>query len=280
MTWHTNEEMLRDYTGGALGAAHAASVEAHLTECADCRATIATLVDRPRLDRSWTAIADRLDDGGSAAHVERVLRRVGIAEHRVHLVTTTPALRSPSLVGVLAVLFGVSLLNALDSGDPSNVFVFLVLAPLLPIVGVAVAFGSIGDPGRELVASTPTPAFELLLVRTVAVVAATTVLTALASLLLPFDWHAIAWLLPSLGLTAAVLALATWVPAHWAALSLGVAWVSTAGISWRVNRVDPDVLSRFVALRPAGQALFAAIAIAGAVIVVLRREALDLRRFA
>ncbi len=59
-----------------------------------------------------------------------------------------------------------------------------MLAPLLPLVGVAIAFGGRSDPVRELARATPTPAFQLLLARALAVVATTTALTVAASAVL------------------------------------------------------------------------------------------------
>lgn len=279
-TWHADAAMLRGYQDGALGAAHTASVEAHLSACAACRTALATIADRPRLDRSWAAITDRLDER-SVSSVERVLTRIGVRDHRARLVVMTPALRGASLASLAIVLALASMATVADGGERDNVFyAFLVLAPLLPLAGVAAAFGSIGDPGRELTASTPTPAFELLLVRSLAIVTVTTVVSAAAALPFPAGWDAAAWLLPALGLTAATLALSTWMAAHRAAVGLGMAWLGAAAVSWRANRVDPDVLERFVALRPAGQALFAVAAVAGAITFLLRRDVLDLRRFA
>jgi hypothetical protein len=278
MTWHTNVAMLRGYQSGALSAARAASVETHLAACADCQASLATVVDPARIERTWSAIADRLD--GSTTPAEAILVRLGISEPRARLVAMTPSLRTPSLLALVALLALVTLTNAVDGGNPNAFYAFLVLAPLLPLVGVAAMFHSAADPARELTAATPTPAFELLLIRTLAIVAATTVLTSVAAVPLPFGWQAGAWLLPALGLTALTLALSTWMPTHWAGVGLGLAWLTAGVASWQFNRLDADVLARFAALRPGGQLLFAALAVAGAVLLLVRREALDLRRIA
>jgi hypothetical protein len=187
----------------------------------------------------------------------------------------------PAAAAMVLALAFVSM-TSLGGGVNSSaqLYVFLVLAPLLPLVGVAAAFGTGGDPARELTAATPTSAFELLVVRTFAIVAATTVLTTIAAIPLPSGWQAAAWLLPALGLTAATLALSTWLPAHVSGIALGVLWIAGASVSWRVNRFDADVLSRFAALRPTGQLLFAAITVACALIVVVRRDTIDHRGFA
>lgn len=280
MTWHTDGATLRGYQLGVLPPARAASVEAHLAACAPCRADLAGVADVTRLDRNWSAITARLEER-SLTRVERALVRLGIAEHDARLIAMTPSLRSPSVLGLVALVAVVGVASALDGGTRDATFyAFVVLAPLLPVAGVAAAFGSVGDPARELTASTPKPAFELLLVRSLAVVAITTIITTVAALPFSGGWQAAAWLLPALGLTAASLALSTWVAAHWAAAGLATAWMVAAATSWRANHFDPDVVARFAALRPGGQALFALVAVAGTAIFLARRDALDLRRSA
>lgn len=279
MTWHTDGTTLQAYQAGTLAPAGTASVEAHLAGCADCRAVLAGFTDRPRLDRNWSAISDRLDERTTNG-VERALVRLGMRSDRARLIVMTPAMRSPAFLGLAAVLAMASVVSAADGTRDRLFYLFLVMAPLLPVAGVAAAFGSGADPGRELVATTPLPAFELLLVRTLAVVAVTTAMTTATALPLMAGWEAVVWLLPALGLTATALALSTWVAARSAAVGLGVAWVLAAAVSWQANRFDPDVLARFVALRPAGQVLFAAVTVVGASVFLVRRNSLDLRRFA
>jgi hypothetical protein len=278
MSWHIDEGSLRGYEAKALTAAKNASVESHLAGCATCRATFGSIANPQRVDRNWAAIASRIDERSSSI-AERALTRLGIREHHARLVVMMPAMRSPSFIGLVAVLAMVAAVSGANGARDNLFYAFVVVAPLLPIAGVAAAFGST-DPVRELTAATPIPPFELLLVRTLAVVAISTGFTLVFAVPLAPGWPSAAWLLPALGLTAAALAMATWVPAHSAAAALGIAWVAAAAVSWRANRLDPDVLYRFVALRPAGQLAFAAVTAAGVAVFVLRRGSLDLRRFA
>lgn len=279
MSWHADRSMLADYQGGTLSAARAASVESHLTACGPCRSALATMADPSRLAGNWAAIEDRLDDRRPL--LERLLVRVGLREHHARLVAMTPALRGRTLAAVAALLAAVVLVAVPGDGRDGGFYLFLVVAPLLPLVGVAVAFGGFNDPAHELTIAAPAPAFELLLARVLAIVTATSVLSLIAAVPLPHSgWTVAGWLLPALGLSAASLALSTWVPAHWAAAALGSAWVALALVSWRVNRFDVDDVDRFVALRPLGQVLFAAMAVAGALVLVLRRETLELGRAA
>jgi hypothetical protein len=76
-------------------------------------------------------------------------------------------------------------------------------------------------------------------------------------------------------LSAAALALATWVPAEWAAGGLGVAWVAGAAASWRLDAAA-DGAARFVAFRPPGQLLAVALLGLATTVLVGRRHSLDL----
>jgi hypothetical protein len=275
--WHVDRAALARYQAGASGPAQAASVEAHLTACARCRAELATLADPARLARNWDAVRDRIDHR-RATFAERVLMRAGMREDRARLVVATPALRRPSLVAVVAVL---ATAVAIDRGrGDAAFFSFLVLAPLLPLGGVAIAFGGRSDPVREITRATPTPAFQLLLARALAVVATTTALTVAASAALDRGgWRTAAWLLPALGLTAAALALSTWLPAEWAAVGLGTAWVAGAIVSWKIEHAS-DAAARFAAFRPSGQLVAAILLVLGTAVLVRRRDSLDIGRLA
>jgi hypothetical protein len=275
--WHVEPAALARYQAGVAGPAQAASVEAHLTACPRCRAALADLADPTRLARNWDAVRDRLDDR-RPSFAERLLVWMGVRDDRARLVMATPALRRPSLVAVVAVL---AVAVAADwAGGESAFYGFLVLAPLLPLGGVAIAFGGLSDPLGELARSTPTPAFQLLLSRALAVVATTTALTVAASAVLDRDgWRTAAWLLPALGLCAAALALSTWLPVEWAAGGLGTAWIAGAIVSWRAGPAA-DGVARFVAFRPSGQ-LVALVVLAFATLVLVgRRDSLDFGRLA
>lgn len=276
--WHADRQALVDYHAGGLSPAGAASIESHLAACMPCRSSLATLADPGRLAANWVGIQDRLDEGRRPL-LEQLLLRIGVREHHAHLATMAPVLRAPTFGGV-AVLLAVVLM-ALSGEGPleGQLYAFLVVAPLLPLAGVAAAFAGLSDPARELARAAPASAFELLLARVLAIVAITTILSMVAAIpLSQSGWAVATWLLPALGLSAASLALSTWVPTHWAAAGLGTAWVAAAVVSWRVNRFDTDVVGRFAALGPSGQVLFAVVAAGGALVLVFRRETLEYRR--
>jgi hypothetical protein len=269
MSWHVESETLAAYARGTVDEASAFSVEAHLVACAACRDRVGALVDERRLARVWEGVADELD-APSAGPVEWLLLRAGVRDDVARLLAATPSLTLSWLAAVVAALaFGL----AAAHGSERGLVVFLALAPLLPLAGVAAAYGPGLDPTYEIGLATPARSFRLLLLRAAAVLTTTTALAGIASLALPvFDWRVAAWLLPALGLTTISLALATYVPAHWASGGLAFAWIATVLLA--------SVLAddRFVAFRAPAQLAFAALALAAAAVVASRRDAFETRR--
>ena len=216
----------------------------------------------------WHEVVVSLD-GPRAGFVERGLRAVRVPEHVGRLLAATPSLRlSWLLAEVVALGFAVLAAN-LASGNDADVarFLFLVVAALMPLAGIAVAFGPGVDPTYEIGVAAPMRADVLLAMRACAVLTTSLAITGCAALAMPgLDVTAAAWLLPSLGLTFVTLALGTWwrpfVAASVAAL-VWVAIVSTAAVATQ---------DRLAAFRPAAQVTcLAAIAISTAVLA--RRHA-------
>ncbi len=199
--------------------------------------------------------------------VESLLVRAGLPNHIARLLAATPALRSPSF-GAGAVALGFSILADYGKQDPLP---FLVVAPLLPLGGVAAAFGPGVDPTHELALSCPVPTYRLLLIRAAAILAGASLLAGVASLTLPhLDWTAAAWLLPSLGLTIATLALATVMSPRWAVGTVASLWVAGVVISEVLSTV-PDA-----AFRGPSQVAFFALVVVAAPLFARRRERLDM----
>ena len=178
MTRHVDDDLARAPTRAVSWTqARAFSVEAHLSACADCRAAVPALADRAAPARGWCEIDDAVD-APRAGVVERLLARLGVRAHdgppaRGDAVAARcrgwP--RSPRLA--LAVVLGRA------RGD-RGVMLFLLVAPLLPLAGVAAAFGPRADPTYELGARRPARGSGCCSLRTVAVVAATTLLARVA----------------------------------------------------------------------------------------------------
>lgn len=222
--WHLEDELLHDYADGSPMAPDLqASVEKHLEACGGCRTRLTPAVDAARLDAVWAAVVATVD-APRPGPVERLLLRLDVREDTARLLAATPSMRGPWLLSVAAVL-GLSLMTAHSVED--GIVLFLALAPVLPVVGVAVAFAPETDPVHELAAAAPYSRLRLLVVRSTAVVAVTVLLAAALAALLPgAPWLAVAWLLPALALTATTLALSTWFDPLRIAAGLTVAWLS------------------------------------------------------
>lgn len=269
MSVHVEHEWLERYARGELDQARSFSVEAHLPACERCRAAIAGLVDTGRLSRTWDAI-DLAIDAPVSGPVERLLRRFGVPEPTARLLALTPSLR-PSWLLAVAVVLAFGALAAGWRGE-TGLMAFLLVAPLLPLAGVAVAYGPHVEPAHEIALAAPVGTLRLLLLRTVAVVGATTTLAAVAAVALPgFEWTAAAWLVPALGLTLAALGLATSTGPAAACAIVASTWVSAVLAAWRVA---DDPLTAFGSF---GQLACLLAALAGAALVIARRDTFETR---
>ncbi|MEQ7129382.1 hypothetical protein ABN034_33320 [Actinopolymorpha sp. B11F2] len=224
--WHLDPEAIRRYAQGAASPDLAASAEAHLMKCAACRGVISSHVDARRADMIWHKVVDRVD-APRRSTLERMLDRLGVGEATARLVAATPTLRGPWLLAVAAVL---ALAAWAAQVDERFLLVFLVVAPLGPLAGVAVAFAGGLDPTREIGLAAPYSGLRLLLIRTAAVLAVTVPIVAAAGLALPgSNWLAAGWLLPTAGLTCAALALTARMTPVIAVGVVATTWVLVTG---------------------------------------------------
>ena len=112
-------------------------------------------------------------------------------------------------------------------GADVGISLFLMVAPLAPVAGVAAAFGGDADPSHEVVVTTPYSAGRLLLLRTLAVLATCTPIAMLVGLALPGPaWLMVAWLSPAVAGIAVTLALAPAIGLTPAATSVGAVWAT------------------------------------------------------
>jgi hypothetical protein len=230
-------------------------------------------VDTSRLDAIWLTVDDRVQTA-SLPWFERTLVRLGVGEDSARLLAATPSLRTSWLVALVgAVVFSAAAADASASG----LLVYLTIAPMLPVAGVAAAYGRLADPAYELAVAAPYSMLRLLLLRSVAVVGSTVVLTSVGSLaLLGHGWTAVAWLLPALALTLTTLALSARLAPVWAAAGVLTGWVALVLAARQGSDTD---LSAFGAL---GQVIaLAVVALAAAALVHERPTfAYDSRRSA
>ena len=248
--WHLDEATLRAYVDGHPLTVVGASVEAHLVDCPDCRDLLGGLMSHRVVDRAWTGIRARVE----APHrsiAERLVRWCGVSAASARLLVAVPAFRGAWLLGmfVVSLFAGAAALYAGEYG----VTLFLVVAPLAPVAGVAASFGGDADPCHELVTVTPHSAVRLLLLRTAGVLATSLPITVLAGLLLPGPaWLGVAWLTPAAAGVALTLLLTPVLGSTPVAATLGACWsvgvVGASRVGDPVEVVEPAMQLFFVAL--------------------------------
>ena len=266
MTWHVQPDLLRAYASDDIDVPHAFSVEAHLLSCAACRSAMGHVVELPELDRVWARI-DQAVVTPRQTLVERFLSLVGVSDHSARLLAATPSLQASWFLAIVAVLaFAVG--TAYGARD--GYLLFLAVAPLLPLAGVAAAYGPGIDPTYEIGLAAPMRSFRLLLIRATGVLTVTMILAAGAALLLPgSDWRVAAWLLPSLGLVTSSLALSTVTGPLRAATAVGSVWLAcvVASVASSAGRdVLPSVFGELA------QIVFLAVTVVGVGVLVARRD--------
>ncbi|MGK5696789.1 zf-HC2 domain-containing protein [Streptomyces sp. URMC 128] len=272
MSWHVPEEDLRAYARGELAAPALWSADAHLGACAACRGALAEASDPVALDAGWERLDAELD-APRVGLLESLLVRAGVAGHTARLLAAAPVLRRSWLSAVVAVLLlSVGAGHAVRGGEFPTLF--LALAPLLPLAGVALSYGPALDPTYEMAVVAPMHGFRLLMIRTVAVLGVVLGLNGLATLALPeYGLRALAWLLPSLALTATGLALTPRLGPVLAPSLAGGAWVGLLALA-QALRAGPDVpLAPFTV---AGQGVAALVAALAAGLLFLFRDRFDL----
>jgi hypothetical protein len=219
---HASMRIIDGYARGDtdIAADEVWALEAHLEACRVCR---------DRLSAAATAEAPAV-----AALVDTVWS--GLEPKLTTAVPMPPRRRRPAwlstwmtpvMVPWLAMAVGVTLIALLldvagsGSGDVSPV---LLLAPVLPVLGVAASCSRGLDPAYELTASAPRAGLYLVLRRTASV------LGVVVPALLVGGWvtgvTAAQWLLPCLAFTSAALALGGVVGVTRAAVALVAVWVA------------------------------------------------------
>jgi len=222
--WHAADDLLAEYAAGRVDAVTGASVEQHLTHCADCRTSIRRFVDVPALDRAWEGIRTAIETPQLPLPV-RAARRIGLSEPHSVLLAATVSLRTAWLTSSLIALVFATAAAHLSSG--LALWPFLLVAPLIPVVGVAASYSSSEDALETLVVATPFGRGRLILVRTLAVLLTTLPVSFLVSLWLPGPlWVAAAWLGPALALVPVLLAVSSFVGPRIGAGMVAVGWTA------------------------------------------------------
>ena len=265
--WHADAEALRALVDGSVGPVVAASLESHLMRCDACRNELNRLAFTDSLEETWTAIRDTVE-APSPGLLERLLGRFGVSAETGRLLAAVPSMRGGWLSGVtFAIVFAGF---ASTFGPDVGISLFLMVAPLAPVAGVAAAFGGDADPSHELVVTTPYSAGRLLLLRTLAVLATCTPIAMLVGLAVPGPaWLMVAWLSPAAAGIAVTLALAPAIGLTYAATTVGAVW---ATLSMTMSRaLDPLVL-----VGPAGQLACLCLVAVSAAAILSKSQSLEL----
>lgn len=284
--WHVSEALAARYAAGSSAEPDAWSLEKHVEVCGGCAARVSAAV---RAGESGPVLADvratLLETVRTGADPQRgpahpwpagPPRRMGASRWARVLWAAGPALRGAWLVAVFVVVAAAVGL-AYGAGFQGARPVLLAVAPVLPLVGVAVSYGRHADPMYEIGVATPSGGLRLLLTRAAAVLGVCVpVLTAAGALLPPVTGvpGAAAWLLPGLALTLAALALGSFVGCRAAALTLTGGWLLavTGPVLGRPGATTG--LAQYLA-GPAAQGGWAAAAVACAGLLALRRRSFD-----
>ena len=284
-THHVTAADLRAWVLGEADGTVSMSVEQHVVRCGPCQTAVGRVVSdaadvvtggapdaasgrnlftaTPDLDAVWRAVRDEIEVPPVSAF-ERLLARIGLPPADAMLVSAAPALRG-SWICALALSIAFAVAGAVSAHDRS-VALFLMVAPLVPVVGVAVAFGPEVGPALEQESSAPYPLVRLVFLRTGAVLLAALPVVVAGQLVFPehVSW---VWLLPALGFTAVVLALSTWFGPWRPAVAVILTWVACTVAAIHADSVTTVLEPRFLVV-------YALMLLAGPVVLVLRARRL------
>ncbi len=225
-------------------------------------------IDPARIDANWRAISAELDVP-KASRMERLLRFARVPARATRLVVATPALRRSWYIA-LAIVTLVGLGAATPEEPRQSLFTLLVLAPLVPVLGVAMAYGPTADPAYEVQLATPMRGLRLVTIRAATVLGVSIVVIVSLSLLVDVARPmAAAWLLPALAVTTGSLAAMTVLSPRLATTAVGGAWVIVAFVG---RAASDDWLGAF---GPAGQIVAATAAAVFIAVSAARRTSFD-----
>lgn len=265
-SWHLDDDTLQAYADGQPLQVIGPSVEAHLPTCAECRDRFDLLVPDESIEPAWTMIRAEIEAPRRSLG-ERLLQAGGLSADSARLLAAVPSLRGAWLLGLFLVTVFATV-AALFAGDV-GMTLFLMVAPLAPVAGVAAAFGGDGDPSHELVVVTPYSAARLLMLRTLGVLVTSVPATVLIGFALPGPvWIGVAWLTPAAAGVTLVLLLTPMFGATVPAAAIGAFWSVTVGAAARMS--DP-----VAAVGPAMQLALAMVTLVAVTALIVRYPSLD-----
>lgn len=212
---HASDQLIEGYaTGAPLPDQHVWALEAHLEVCGRCRARLAAAQPaQPLVDQVWAALLPSLDRPPP-------LRRKVVR----WLSTWVTPVMLPWLAMSVLVAFAAVFLDAVFRFDATPVTAVQVVAPVLPVLGVAASWARGLDPAYEIVAASARAGLYLVFRRTLAVLAVVMPALLVAGWLT--DTELVLWLLPSLAFTTGTLALGGLIGVSRAAYGLVGVWAA------------------------------------------------------
>jgi hypothetical protein len=269
VSWHVDDRVWEAYAGGWLDPAAEASVETHVTGCADCRAAAGGYAPVATAATVWTGVRETIAVPAPSGLV-RFLQRLGVRGEDLVLLSAADALLV-AWAAAVGVAIACACLVGLAGFDPvDRDAVFLAMAPLAPVLAVVVSYDAL-DPIREVTAPTPYGKLRLALLRAAASLVVALPATAAIGLVIPgMDNLAFVWLAPSLGLTLGALVLLTWWEARVTGALVALLWVGVVVVVRTGGTVD-------VLTVPVAQAAFAVAGFVLAAALFLRTSTLRLQ---
>lgn len=270
-TWHATPDTLAQFARQpeSLDDVTASSVEQHLIVCDECRAAVGAAADPAALQHSWADVVDAIDRPAPTL-TERVLERFGMPGDLARVIGATPGTRLAWLATVAVLAAGAVQVARQHDTDSF----FLVVAPLLPLGSVLLAFLPTEQPGGEAAVATPMYGAALVVRRTVATLAPTLALLALAGVTLPDLNEGARWLLPGLALSITAMTLATYVRPVLAISVLATAWI-TLVTAVRIVDGRRVPLVETAVFQPSGQLAALLVALLAAALLYARRDRLS-----
>jgi signal transduction histidine kinase len=215
---------------------------------------------------SALAIDDEATIAGAEPMLTKVLGAMRLPPFVPGVIAATPSLRLPWILAAAAA----SVFAAWGAAVNDQVLAFLVVAPLVPVAGVAAAYGPWADPMFETTRSMPVSGFHVVLARTIAVVATCVPLLALSALIVPgSEATALAWVVPALALSLASLVVSTFTSLPRASIAVAAVWSCLVAVAGAMDEVA-------ILFDGVGQLAFLVVAVASSFLLARRRERFEI----
>jgi hypothetical protein len=236
--WHCDDDLLERYASDETDVGLAASIEAHLIACGICRDRLTAHADLTDITEIWTGVREVIQRP-PLSPVLRLLKKSGLEESDAVLLSASQSLRGLWTLATVVVL--VLAVLASYPGHPIGRALYLLVAPLILVLGVVAAF-NVRDPTSEFTIATPYSKIRLALLRTAAVTLTTVPLVVAMGAIVPgVGWLSIAWLGPALAMTLTALVLLTWWTPEATGATLSLVWIAVVSTEYGRHHVNAAV---------------------------------------